>query len=119
MTAAPLAPADADRGGGRMNTRILNDDVRVRPRPDVMGCQLGEGLALLDMRSGTYFQLNEVGAFVWNALDGRSVADIADGVAREYAIPAAGIADVTEDVRAVVRDMLENDLVVATDAAAA
>jgi hypothetical protein len=36
--------------------------------PDVMACTFGDGLALLDLRSGQYFALNAVGAFVWEQM---------------------------------------------------
>lgn len=36
--------------------------------PDVVGCDLGEGSALLNLRSNIYYSLNEVGAFVWNEM---------------------------------------------------
>jgi hypothetical protein len=36
--------------------------------PEVVSCALGDGTALLDLRTGTYFALNSVGAFVWEQL---------------------------------------------------
>jgi hypothetical protein len=35
---------------------------------DVMSCTFGDGLALLDLRCGTYFSLNAVGAYVWEQI---------------------------------------------------
>lgn len=34
-------------------------------QPGAVSCQLGGGLALLNLRSDTYYSLNGVGAFVW------------------------------------------------------
>lgn len=36
--------------------------------PEVVGCPLGEGSALLNLRTNIYYSLNTVGAFVWDAL---------------------------------------------------
>ncbi len=36
--------------------------------PEVVGCPLGEGSALLNLRTNVYYSLNPVGAFVWDAL---------------------------------------------------
>lgn len=33
--------------------------------PEVVDCELGDGSALLNLRSNIYYNLNEVGAFVW------------------------------------------------------
>ncbi|MFO6448771.1 PqqD family protein [Erythrobacter sp. NE805] len=36
--------------------------------PEVVGCTLGEGSALLNLRTNIYYSLNAVGAFVWDRL---------------------------------------------------
>jgi Coenzyme PQQ synthesis protein D (PqqD) len=36
---------------------------------EAVSCELGGGAALLDLRSGTYFSMNPVGAFVWGLLN--------------------------------------------------
>lgn len=36
--------------------------------PEVVGCPLGDGSALLNLRTNIYYSLNPVGAFVWDAL---------------------------------------------------
>lgn len=45
-----------------------SEDWTISADPDVVSCPLGTGAALLDLRSGTYFSLNAVGAFVWERL---------------------------------------------------
>jgi hypothetical protein len=35
---------------------------------EVVGCELGDSLALLNLKSNIYYTLNEVGAFVWNEM---------------------------------------------------
>jgi hypothetical protein len=51
---------------------------------------LGGEIALLNMRSGEYFGLNEVGAFIWSLIqEPRTVEEICSAVEREF--------DVTHD----------------------
>ncbi len=56
--------------------------------PEVVGCMLGEGSALLNLRTNIYYSLNEVGAFVWGAL-GQQVAfrNLVDQVCTEFGAP--------------------------------
>jgi Coenzyme PQQ synthesis protein D (PqqD) len=44
---------------------------------------------LLDIESGEYFALNDVGKRVWDLCDGtRTVAQVADVICSEYDVPA-------------------------------
>lgn len=43
----------------------LPDDQRLKIRPDVLSKHLHDETVLLDLASGTYFGLNEVGAAIW------------------------------------------------------
>jgi hypothetical protein len=54
----------------------LADDQRLRVRPDVLSRQLEDETVLLDLASGTYFGLNEVGASIWAML--REEASVAE-----------------------------------------
>ena len=51
---------------------------RYRCSATVMACAFGEGIALLDANSNTYFSLDPVGAVVWNAMsrDGGSASGV-------------------------------------------
>lgn len=46
----------------------LSDNALVRAREDVVSCALGDGVALLDLSTSTYYSLNPVGAHVWEAI---------------------------------------------------
>ena len=53
--------------------------------PDVVFRDLEGEAVILDLASGTYFGLNEVGTRVWRLVDeGRDAAQIVDAVAAEY-----------------------------------
>lgn len=71
--------------------------------PEVVGCTLGEGSALLNLRTNIYYSLNEVGSFVWDEV-GEPVpfAQLVERVCREFGAPA----DVVEgDLAALVRKL--------------
>jgi Coenzyme PQQ synthesis protein D (PqqD) len=52
---------------------------------EAVSCDLAGGAALLDLRSGTYFSLNPVGAYVWELLKNPvAVSDIHTALSTRY-----------------------------------
>ena len=47
---------------------VITLDTIVGAAPDQVSCDLDGEAAILDLKSGTYFGLDPVGAFVWNQL---------------------------------------------------
>lgn len=47
---------------------IVDPATVIAVEQDVVGCALGEGSALLNLKTKIYYSLNEVGAFVWNEM---------------------------------------------------
>lgn len=43
-------------------------DLLIASDPEVVGCTLGDGMALLNLRTNVYYSLDTVGSFVWDAL---------------------------------------------------
>lgn len=83
----------------------------IRANEGVMACELGDGLALLDQTAGTFFTLDEVGAFIWQRLqDPATVVDVATAVAAEFDAPEKVI---ERDVDSFVKDLLSARLLVA------
>lgn len=85
---------------------------RLRPRPDVVHRPLAGGAVVLDLETGAYFQVNGVGALVWDLLDGvRDVAAVAAEVARRVEdVPPDAEADVLAFCAALVeRGLVEVD----------
>ena len=73
--------------------------------PDVVYRDLEGEAVILDLASGTYFGLNEVGTRVWRMIDeGRDAAEIVDIVAAEYQADrgtiAQGVARLLDDLSA-------------------
>ena len=75
-----------------------------------MARRLDEDLVILDVPSGRYFELNDVGAVVWEHLDGvRSVDDIVDRVVEEYDVDRA---TASADVQDLLGQLIRAGLVV-------
>lgn len=66
MTALPPRAGGRHPQGSGMDK--LDPATVLAADPDVVGCGLGEGSALLNLRSNIYYSLNEVGAFVWDQM---------------------------------------------------
>lgn len=85
----------------------------LRLSPDVVFRSLDGEAVLLDLASGTYFGLNEVGTRVWQMIEaGRNEPAIVAALAGEYAAEPAAIA---ADVRRLVGELRARRLVVAED----
>jgi len=79
--------------------------------PDVVYRDLEGEAVILDLASGTYFGLNEVGTRVWRMIDeGRDAAEIVDIVAKEYQADRGTIA---QDVARLLNDLSARRLIVA------
>lgn len=94
-------PADAP------TYRAVSDDT-------VMATSLGDGTALLDLRSNQYFSLAEVGAVVWQSLQtSRTLDQIVDDVLKIYEVERA---DCARDVDTLLHELVGADLVEVTPA---
>lgn len=84
-------------------------DLVISGDPEVVGCTLAEGAALLDLKTYVYYSLNEVGAFVWDALaEPSSFAGLVDQVAAEFDAPRETVA---EDLARLVSQLGDAGLV--------
>jgi hypothetical protein len=82
----------------------------LKHKEDVIAQPVAGEVVLFDLASGNYYSLNELGARIWELLDGkRALMDVADQLTSEYDAPAEEIA---RDLRALVEDMLRNGLLV-------
>lgn len=71
---------------------------------EVVAANLGDGLALLNLRTNEYFSLNEVGAFVWNVLQspqprGEIIRAVTDKFEVEADVCAGDLDLLLEDLR--------------------
>jgi PqqD family protein of HPr-rel-A system len=72
-------------------------------RDDITATPVGDGLVLLDRRSGRYWQLNATGTAILRALlDGAALMEAAQELARRSAV---GIEQATADAAALLRQL--------------
>lgn len=75
----------------------------------VMARQVGDETVILDLVSGLYFGLDEVGSRVWELIaQGESLAAICRMLVAEYDVPADTLAS---DVASLVGDLQERGLI--------
>jgi hypothetical protein len=83
---------------------------------EVVSCDLAGGAALLDLRTGTYFSINSVGAFVWAMLGNPiAVSEIQDALLAHYDVEKDKC---LEALSKLLKDLSEAGLIVFVDAAA-
>lgn len=82
---------------------------------DVVACDLAGGAALLDLRSSTYFSLNEVGAYVWQLLSRPiTISELQASLVERYEVAADRC---LPDLLTLIEQFREAKLVRVTDAA--
>jgi hypothetical protein len=89
-----------------------SDDPQVMPRQRarVVAQQAASKWVLLDVDSGRYYALDDVGGRIWSLCDGsRTVAQIAEVVGDEYDVAGAAV---QEDVVAFVSELASESLLV-------
>lgn len=82
----------------------MNGGTVVGRRERVMTQQVEGDAVLLDIDSGQYFSLNDVGGMVWELCDGsRSVEDVAELVSSEFDVDtSAALSDAIELLETLV-----------------
>ena len=84
-----------------------------QPHPDVLFREIDNECVLLDLGSGTYFGLNEVGTRIWNLLrDGLSEDDIVRTIGEEY---ESDTETIRADVRRILAELESRKLIVPGD----
>jgi hypothetical protein len=69
------------------NISSLDLNTRIRWRNGQMTADLGGELAILNLETGVYFGLNEIGARIWSLLaEARTLREIRDVILDEYAV---------------------------------
>jgi hypothetical protein len=80
----------------------------------VVSCELGGGAALLDLKSSTYFGLNEVGSEIWALIQKpKQLGEIRDALLARYDVEPARCLD---DLIALVTQLAGAGLIRVTDA---
>ena len=76
---------------------------------DVVSCDLGGETAMLDMKEGVYYGLNEMGTIIWEFIqEPVTIQEIVDNILEEYEVDEETcFADLVE----LIEQMVENKLI--------
>ncbi len=84
---------------------------RLEAAPAVVTREVGGEMMLVDLESGTYFGLNEVGGRLWQELDnGKSLGEACDLLQMEFDVAREQL---ESDVCALVEELVERKLLMA------
>ena len=99
-----------------MSERMSNDTIVVAAE-DQVSSDLGEEVAILDLKVGTYYGLDEVGARVWELIqEPRAVGDVRDVLLEEYDVAPERC---ERDLFALLERLAEQGLIEVRDKASA
>lgn len=87
----------------------IDSDTLVRRNEGQMSADLGGEMAILNLKTGTYFGLNEVGARIWNFLsEDRTVREIRELIMQEYAVDSSRC---EQDIAKLLSELAQHELV--------
>jgi len=66
--------------------QAFSPDTRFTPRADIIETDLDDELVLMEPESGKMFGLNVTGRFVWQALPGQTLEQVAGDLAEHFGI---------------------------------
>ena len=91
------------------SARKLSGESTVVVSQDQVSCELGGEAAILNLKAGVYYGLNEVGARIWKLIhEPKRVSEIRDTILEEYQVEP----DQCEvDVMVLLQDLLDNGLI--------
>ena len=96
-------------------TTTISKDTTVVATPEQVSSDLAGESVILNLKTGMYFGLNEVGASVWNLLQQpRSVTDICTQILDEYEVDSE---QCERDILTLLNELIESDLIEIKDAA--
>ncbi len=120
-----LAPAAREAFGCRCRDAVLRKswralrivrglpvelDHKPQPSPDAAHQPVGDEAILINLKTGTYYSLNETGTMFWQLLDGqRTIADCARLIALDY---EAELELVEADLLELATDLKKEGLIV-------
>ena len=86
-----------------------SDDQRFIASADALARVLDGELVMLDLKSGTYFGMNEVGARIWEILTaGENIGSAMETLMSEFAVDPSTL---REDIASLLLQLVERDLI--------
>lgn len=94
---------------------MLSHDASIIAMRETVFSDLGDEVAILNLRSGEYFGLNPVGAFVWSLIQERQTfGRLCSAVVGEYDVTPEQCA---ADLDRLFREMVREDLIIVEEPA--
>ncbi|MGB7415744.1 MAG: PqqD family protein [Thermosynechococcaceae cyanobacterium] len=92
---------------------MISKNTTVVVAPDQVSSELVDESVILNLKTGMYFGLNEVGASVWQLLQQpQTVADLCTAILKDYDVEAA---QCESDILALLEELAEAQLIVIKD----
>ena len=77
--------------------------------PECVSCAVEDGIAILDLRSNTYFSLDPIGAAIWDRMAApASLDELTSAVSAEYEVASE---ECRRDIADLLDDMLRHGLI--------
>jgi Coenzyme PQQ synthesis protein D (PqqD) len=91
------------------SARKLSGESTVVVSQDQVSCELGGEAAILNLKAGVYYGLNEVGARIWKLIhEPKRVSEIRDTILEEYQVEPE---QCEVDVMVLLQALLDNGLI--------
>ena len=91
------------------NSRKIQKHSIVVVSQDQVSCDLSGESAILNLKAGVYYGLNEVGTRVWKLIqEPKRVSELRDAILEEYEVDPHRC---ETDIMALLQDLLENGLI--------
>jgi hypothetical protein len=96
-----------------LSDTVISKNTTVVVAPDQVSSELVDESVILNLKTGMYFGLNEVGASVWQLLQQpKTVADVCAAILEDYDVEAA---QCETDILALLEELAEAQLIVIQD----
>jgi hypothetical protein len=93
---------------------MLPDTATITAIPDQTSVDLEDEAAILHLKSGVYFGLNEVGAFIWRLLQQpRTVGEVRAAILAAYEVSPE---QASHDLHALLAELRQHELIDVRDA---
>ncbi|MCU0527692.1 MAG: PqqD family peptide modification chaperone [Elainella sp. Prado103] len=92
------------------------EQLSISVAPEQISSDLAGEAVILQLKSGIYYGLNEVGARLWELVQQpQTVADLRDTILSEYEVDAATC---LQDIRMILQALMEAELILLQDGSA-
>lgn len=89
--------------------KTIGSETRVTAAKDQVSCDLAGEVAILNIKSGIYYGLDEVGARVWDLIQQtKSVSEVRDALLEEYDVDAPTC---ERDLIVLLRELAAKELI--------